>query len=497
VRGGRIGRAGVAIAATICAVAPAAAYAGGPTLGPAIKLDKSAAGFTEPRVAITSDDHRFVITNDNDTSDAVVYSSVFPGNSWTRTPAEPSGQTAATADVDIVSTKPFAGAPNGRLVAAELDDAGINFRVSYSDNEGKSWTTSSGATLGDTDRQWLAAGPPDPTTGLPRVYLLFHNLASGSASHNMYVQTSTDGGASFAPPVPITLPPSQAWQDLQCADSGGPSDLFVNQKTGRVYAVWGTRTAPLAGGCGASVFGPFEINVVGATRVWIASSADGSSWNDVLAVNASGGNGGKGQLVGMQLAPGALDNQGNVYVVYPESPNAYPDYSGAAIKYIWAPADLSKWSAPVTVAPAGGAGHVLPHIVAGDPGKLDLAYYTGETRVGRNPAWYMTVAQVLKGQTTSPQITERRLSSLPTYTGTASDLMGACDHDATDPTAGVVNGFECDRSSDVWGVTLDSACRLVTTWHLSGDTTLNDADPQNGGSYVATQTGGTTVCKKL
>src|SRR5256885_5161355 len=49
----------------------------------------------------------------------------------------------------------------------------------------------SGSELADTDRQWLATGPGN------RVYLLFHNLASGTVSHNMFVQTSTDGGASL------------------------------------------------------------------------------------------------------------------------------------------------------------------------------------------------------------------------------------------------------------------------------------------------------------
>ena len=27
--------------------------------------------------------------------------------------------------------------------------------------------------------------------------------------------------------MPVTLPGEQAWSDLQCADSGGPSNIFV------------------------------------------------------------------------------------------------------------------------------------------------------------------------------------------------------------------------------------------------------------------------------
>jgi hypothetical protein len=444
-----------------------------PTFGPAIKLTGAAAG-TEPRVTVDPSDNRWIVTNDVSSGDAIVFGSHNGGASWTRTAAEPANQTSATIDTDIVATQ------SGRLIASELDAGGINFRLSYSDDGGKTWTASSGSELADTDRQWLATGPGN------RVYLLFHNLASGTVSHNMFVQTSTDGGASFGAPVPITLPASQAWQDLQCSDSGGPSSIFVNEKTGQVYAVWGTRSALAAGGCGASVFGPFEVNVVAATRVWVATSPDGSagSWTTSLAVDDNSTN----QIVGMQLSPGAVDRNGNVYVTYPESQHAYPDYSGAAIKYVWAPADLSHWSAPVTVAPAGGVGHVLTHMVAGYPGQLDFAFFTGAARSGgAEPAWYIDAAQTINGQAAKPAFSTTRLSGIPTYTGTASELMGAC---ASGPAEGAENGFLCSRSTDVWGIALDNECRAIVTW----PTVKNDAPGSDPGTFAATQTKGTTVC---
>jgi hypothetical protein len=481
----------VLVTALAALAAPAAALADAspPEFGPAVKLD-GANGSTEPRVTITPDDRRWIITNrgsrNSGDATAIVYSSPYPGTEWKRTASDPANQTSASIDTDIVATQRFKGAPNGRLIAAELDYGGINFRVSWSDDGGKTWTASQGATLGDTDRQWLATGPLDKQTGKPLVYLLFHNLASGSGSHNMFVQASHDGGETFGQPVPITLPNSQEWQDLQCADSGGPGNLFVNQKTGRVYAVWGTRTAPIGGGCGSSIFGPFEINVVAATRVWTAESDDqGQTWTSSLAVDDSAANDGKGKIVGMQLAVGALDTAGNVYVVYPESPGSYPNYDGAAVKYVWSGADLKGWAKPVTVAPAGGAGHVLTHIVAGDPGQLDFTYFTGETRPGKKPAWYMTAAQAHGGQTDSPDIAEVRLSDIPTYT---------CDQDQNDPSQGVQNGTACTRSTDVWGIALDAQCRLVTTWPVAKDGTLNDTSGKQAGTYVATQTGGPGAC---
>ena len=429
-------------------------------------------GDTEPRVTVDVHGVRWLITNSGGT--AVVYRSADQGRSWQRTSGDPADQALPTIDVDI------AVASSGRLVATELDFGGVNFRTSYSDDGGRTWTKSSGTEYADTDRPWLAAGPGN------RVYLLVHNLLSGSATHNMFVATSTDGGATFGPPIPVTLPPSQAWQDLQCADSGGPSNLFTDARNGTVYAVWGTRSAIAGGGCGASVTGPFEINVVAATRVWMAASTDGGlTWSDHLVVDHSADN----HIVGMQLAPGAVDSQGNVYVVYPESPGAYPDYDGAAIRYVWAsPHNLDRWSRPVTVAASGGAGHVLPHIVAGDPGMLDFAYFTGVTRPGKAPAWYVDVATTRNGLSVQPQLATQRASSIVTYTGTASQLMGACSSN------GAENGFFCGRSTDVWGIALDPQCMLTITWPVSGG--QNDADPKAAATYVTTQTGGSPACKK-
>jgi hypothetical protein len=427
---------------------------------------KGATQHSEPRIAVDTSGRRWVVTNDAQTNDEVDYVSQY-GRLWHRTKAEPAGQNAASIDTDVIALH------SGRIVSSELDYAGINFVVSYTDDGGKTWTESQGARTGDTDREWLAAGPHN------HVYLLYHNLASGEASHNMWVQTSDDGGATFNPPVPITLPGSRPWEDLQCADSGGPSNIFVNQRTGRIYAVWGSRHST-AGGCGAQ---PPEANVVAATEVWVATSKDGSqgSWTDHLAVDDSA----KGNIVGMQLSPGAVDSAGNVYVVYPESPKGYPNYNGAALKYAWAPANLSHWSAPVTVRPTGGAGNVLVHIVAGDPGKLDIAYFHGVSRKGKKPLWYTTVSQVFGGLTSSPQIVTSRVSGIATAMGTASNLMGVCNAPG--------GGFTCNRSADVWGIALTATCKLVITWPTEGDHQPNP----NLGTFVSTQDRGRTVCASL
>ena len=472
----------VLAAFSVCGVAvatlPAVAVASSTPRFTTVKLPTSY-GRSEPRAAVAPDGTRYVVTNGADQNDVglgleTVYRSA-DGIHWAMTKGQPADQTEATTDVDIVATR------TGRIITSELDYGGINFRTDYSDDGGRTWTPSTGTTFADTDRQWYAVGPDDPTTHKPRVYLLFHNLLSGALQHNMWVSTSTDGGASFGPPVPVSTPPQQDYLDLQCADSGGPSNIVVDHHTGRVYVVFGTRSSPV-GGCAAQ---PTEINVVAANRVWVVSAdaADTQTpgaWTPHLAVNDTGP---PAHIVGMQLAPGAVDTAGNVYVAYPESVHDYPDYDGAAIKVVHAkPKALDTWSKPTVVARSGGIGNVLPHIVAGSPGKVDVAWYHGEKTDGKI-RWFSYAAQSLDALSRAPHWATVKLSPVIVEPNqTASELMGAC----MQGQQATLNGFACGRSTDVNGIALDGCGRLLLTWPAQ-------ADLKTDGTYVSQQTGGPTL----
>jgi hypothetical protein len=467
---------------SVLTVGRAGAATGRLQFGPPVSL-AGAAGGTEPRVAVAPDGTLYAVSGEDTISSAptvplTVYASHDSGVTWAATKGAPSTLNP-TADVDIVTTR------TGRLVVAELDSGGLNIVVSYSDDGGATWTLSTGADrLVDQDRPWLAVGPDDPGTHQPRVYLLFHQLFSGNVTQNMYVETSTDGGASFGAPIPLTVPGSDAFLDLQCGASTGPADIAVNQTTGRLYAFWGTRHGPL-GGCANTP--PQPTTIVAQDRLWAATSADGSlgSWTDSLAVDDAAA----GQLVGMQLAPGAVDSAGNVYVVYPESPSAFPDFTGAAVRVRWAAADLAQWSPPITIAPAAQPGNVLTHIVAGDPGSFDVAYFAGVGRgAALSPQWYMTVAQVTNGVSATPTVTTQRLSATPAYSGSASDLMGWCDAQA------LQTGVTCNRSTDVWGVALDARCNLIVSWPSLSPTTDATLGASVDATWVDVQTGGPSLC---
>jgi hypothetical protein len=188
---------------------PAVASAADPTYT-TVKLPGSGDG-QEPRLAVGRDDVRYAVTLTgrglSSGAGAGVYRSRDGGLTWQKTETN-IPQKAASIDVDVVTL------PTGRLIATELDYGGVNFPTAYSDDQGKTWTASRGSVeLADQDRQWLATGPLPKGAkpgDQPPVYLLYHNLASGVAQHNMFVATSNDGGATFGPPVPIAQPGSDA-----------------------------------------------------------------------------------------------------------------------------------------------------------------------------------------------------------------------------------------------------------------------------------------------
>src|SRR3954449_6429476 len=120
--------------------AGAASAQAAPTTWSSVKVQNISPGvpWTEPRITTGPDGTLWVVTNAEDASEtagggeensapAIVLFSTDGGNTWHQTETDPSGQTVATPDVDIVTL------PTGRVIASELDDAGINFPSAVTD----------------------------------------------------------------------------------------------------------------------------------------------------------------------------------------------------------------------------------------------------------------------------------------------------------------------------------------------------------------------------
>jgi hypothetical protein len=314
------------------------------------------------------------------------------------------------------------------------------------------------------------------------VYLLFHNLFSGSAVHEMFVATSTDGGASFGAPVPVAPPGSQAFLDLQCADSGAPSAIVVDQRTGRIYAVFGTRSSRV-GGCGASATGQFEINVVGETRVWVATSATGGigSWSDHLAFDATP------DTLSASFETAAVDGTGALYVGFAQTARPYPDFGQAAIRYVWSRDAGNRWHRPITVTPGAPIGTYDPTLVATGSGNLAVAYYQGSVHRHGPPVWSLRLAVVTRAASRRPDMTHGVIDPRPAYEQSANDMGGSC---ASGPLAGAQNGLVCNRASDDFGLALTRGCALLAVYPM----TANPARGAAPGTWSAVQDGGPRLC---
>jgi hypothetical protein len=474
----------LALVAGIALGAGQLAVAAGPTRALAFGAPQrlsGASGGTEPQLAVAPDGTRYAITGANTTASSGtvrVYRSSAAGGTWTPTAGQMTGVRVTGPDVDAVASS------TGRLVVLEEDSAALSLVVNYSDDRGRTWTASTGPSqLADQDRPWLAAGPAN------KVYLLFHNGFSSNATHNMFVETSTDGGASFGTPIPITLPGDAAWADLQCADSGGPSALLVNRRSGQLYAVWGSRHGAL-GGCGVQPPTPFTL--VPADRVWVATSATGAAgtWTSHLAVDANA----TSQVVGMQLSPASLDTKGNLWLAWNTPPHGFPDDSGAGISLRYADPSLQHWSAPRSVVTPRQPGHLLAQLVAGDPGRLGLLYLTGRTSAGTT-RWYAQAAVVTGAMGANPAVSTTTLSTIPSYRGTATALEGSGCDPSSSPVAFIENNpVTCPRGADVIGIALDRSCRVLVTWPSLSPESNATLGVSVDATWVATQTGGPRLC---
>jgi hypothetical protein len=158
-----------------------------------------------------------------------------------------------------------------------------------------------------------------------------------------------------------------------------------------------------------------------------------------------------------------------------------------AIRVRWAKLDMSRWSNQISIAPDCGSGKVLAHIFAGDPGKIAVAYYAGLPAPKASPAWYLRVARSDDALGAAPHVATDDVSHVPAYTGTASELMGAC---GSGPAAGIENGLACGRSTDVWGIALDRQCFVHVTWPA----VENGAPGASPGTFVSSQVAGPGLC---
>ncbi len=220
--------------------------------------------------------------------------------------------------------------------------------ISWSDNEGRSWTTTQLA-CGGFDGESIGAGPPvsSPTIGYPDIvyYCTGTTPTSAPPTTTPECSKSLDGGALFAPTGAPPYPPFSPTQDT--------------------FAPWGGD--PLVGPDG-TLYVPKRFD----GQPWIAiSHNEGASWRDVqIAANGSGG----------EANRGAVDSAGDVYYAWVDGRHHEP--------YLAYSRDRGRtWSKPIPLAPPGVTEAALPRPATDPkrPGRVAIAWLGSRNAPGRAP----------------------------------------------------------------------------------------------------------------
>jgi len=231
----------------------------------------------------------------------------------------------------------------GRVWANDIEGSVTCPPLSYSDDEGETWTTST--VCGQFDHQSLFSGPPATSTPTGHPHVAYFCAITGGALAGSSTMTgcsrSRDGGTTFIPgasnPFPARQAPEGYDENPWCDGAAGHGTTGPD---GTVYLARGWCLEP-----------------------YLAVSRDeGDTWERI-------------RLPGDLLAPGsheanvAVDRAGTVYVTWVDAKRrAVVTYSRDGAK---------TFVDPIDVTPPGTSQASLPNIDAGDAGRIAVTFLAG------------------------------------------------------------------------------------------------------------------------
>ncbi|MFA5943986.1 MAG: sialidase family protein [Candidatus Thermoplasmatota archaeon] len=235
--------------------------------------------------------------------------------------------------------------------------------VASSQDDGKTWTSNPAVCpLAGGDRQYVV-----PTTDC-EAYLYFHQLPT-------FYQTATkttDCGVTWIPTGPPEFPDHFL---LANGGSGWGGGGFYNPVTGSVFFTFSYSHAQ-------GLDQPVDVAGAGFT----VTRDGGLTWTARQAAVLDG------QQLGLGLVTGAADDAGNVYLTWGEALGENAD--DLAIFVAASQDDGETWSDKIRV-DTGIGSKVFPVIVAGNAGKIAVAYYEGSEAAfpdNMDGTWNVTLA---------------------------------------------------------------------------------------------------------
>jgi hypothetical protein len=278
----------------------------------------------------------------------------------------------------------------------DLNDVGytadlriVDSMVSRSTDQFATWTQQSVGS--EMDRQWLGH------LCEKIMYLAYHDFVVEAE----LINRSDDGGKTWSS-TPVFISPGPGNQDnpalladQQVNTFSGP--VAVDQKTGDVFVVFAISSAQGNLTTGIPPFGQPEQIVMGVSH-------DGGKSFALKLLKA----GGAGTLGGLIFPWVTIDKAGTVYASWAGRDGT----TGPIDTFLTHSNDRGNtWSKPLRVNQDVGPAHLYTTISAGDPGVVDMAWYTG-TKANPNDTtndWYVDFAQIRNANTDAPQVSQSRV----------------------------------------------------------------------------------------
>lgn len=352
---------------------------------------------SEPSVAVDSKGRIYVSAPSGLTSASYLWVSEDDGASWKQldpNPFKANGKGLGGGDTSI------AIGPDDSVWVTDLW-AGSS-TVSVSKDGGKTWTASPvGSQVPYNDREW------NTVDSKGRGYYLGRTFTPGVAT---WVARSDDGGLTW-------LQVGNPWISGPGADEANMGrqngGMIANPKTDAIGVVYSCATR----------------------AVCVSTSSDqGMTWKQAVAAR------GEGSVANLFPAI-AADTDGNWYVAYAESVK-----DGGHVIKIAASADGRTWGEPIAVTTTS-ATRLMPWIVAGDPGRVAVAWYETDVLADSNDVgkmkdarWNVALAVGVDALGESPTFDVRNVSAEPVHKGSVS-TRGLSPGDPNPPDRGLGDFF--------------------------------------------------------
>jgi len=336
---------------------------------------------------------------------------------------------------------------SGSLFFSDLQGL-TNFSNSRSDNKGASLSTSCGSVAGaGVDRQWIALDTNGGTmavgTGATagRSYFDYDNVAQGGGSNQLVINQSVDGvqygsacpggSACTGPATPIS------------PNEGLPGNLIVDNTGGAyrhsVYPPTPTGRRPPSPSASAAADYCTDPT---ATAPDANNTLVSTHWREVNVDTPD-----KGQ-VDKAFNVVAIDTAGNLYMTWASAPidptGTVAGQTAPAQVYLSVSTDGGQtWSPRAKVNGPAQQTNIFPWISAGDPGRVDIAWYGSQQITGKAPydsdslntgLWDVYLAQTTNALTGQPSFTQTTVSDHHVKYGNISTggLGGASDRSLGD-----------------------------------------------------------------